>query len=226
MNRKQKLAGPLRFFEGALLLSALALLGWCAVILAEGRAAQAYGEWSLERMRHGRSASRLEFVVDRFVPSSLQSWLESRGGTATTKDDTKSAPLKPGTLVGRIEIPRLHVRAIVMEGDADDTLRLGVGHIPGTPLPGQLGNAAIAGHRDSFFHRLSRIRRSDRISIVTPDNTYRYAVDSIRIVAPEKIDVLAPTPTPTLTLVTCYPFDFIGAAPSRFIVSAHRLDPQ
>ena len=125
---------------------------------------------------------------------------------------------------GTILIPRLGVEGNILEGADDDTLRVAVGHIPGTALPGKAGNAALAAHRYGYFKGLRRVRKGDRITVRTPGGTFCYAVDQIEIVEITDVSVLAPTPTPTLTLVTCYPFDYIGPAPQRFIVRAHRLD--
>ncbi|HVZ23197.1 MAG TPA: class D sortase [Vicinamibacterales bacterium] len=126
----------------------------------------------------------------------------------------------PGTVLGRIEIPRLHVSAIVRVGSDARTLRLAVGYIPGTALPGEPGNVGLAGHRDTFFRQLRRIKLRDEIRIVTPRGTYRYRVERTRVVDPQDVWVLNPTVQPMLTLVTCYPFTYIGSAPQRFIVRA------
>lgn len=129
-------------------------------------------------------------------------------------------PLANGALVGRIELPRVGVAAIVREGDEVSVLRRAVGHVPGTVLPGDSGNSALAGHRDTFFRGLRHVREGDRITLTTPQTVLRYEVRSMRIVEPTDVSVLAPTTRPTLTLVTCYPFNYIGAAPKRFIVQA------
>ncbi len=126
-------------------------------------------------------------------------------------------------VLGRIEIPRLGVRAIVREGDDDGTLAIAVGHISGTARPGERGNMALAGHRDSFFRALRDIRRQDKIRIVTPRRSYEYVVDSTEIVGPEDMGVLDPTSGTVLTLVTCYPFTYVGHAPKRFVVRASLL---
>jgi sortase A len=126
----------------------------------------------------------------------------------------------PGSLVGRIELPRVGLAAIVREGDDTAVLRRAVGHIPETALPGEIGNAGLAGHRDTFFSGLRNVRRGDRIIVTTPGSIAHYEVRSTRIVEPTDVSVLAPTPTSTLTLVTCYPFNYLGAAPQRFIVHA------
>src|SRR5262245_9230547 len=128
--------------------------------------------------------------------------------------------LNEGDLVGKLEIPRLDVSVMVMEGITSRTLRLAAGHIPGTPVPGDGGNAGIAAHRDSFFRELSHITVNDRIRFQTPEKTVVYRVVSTDIVQPKEVDVLAPTAKDTITLVTCYPFYYIGPAPKRFIVRA------
>ena len=128
----------------------------------------------------------------------------------------------PSAIVGRIEIPRLGLSDIIVEGVAEPELRLGLGHIPGTPLPGEPGNVAIAGHRDTFFRPLRNILANDSIQLVTLNGTYGYRVVSTQIVDPADIQVLNPTRRDTLTLVTCYPFYFVGSAPKRFIVRAVR----
>lgn len=126
----------------------------------------------------------------------------------------------PGSTLGRIEIPRLGVSAVIRAGSDARTLQLAVGHIPGTAVPGEAGNIGLAGHRDTFFRRLADIRADDEIRIVTADGTFRFRVENTRIVAPTDTWVLDPTRTAALTLVTCYPFTYIGSAPDRFIVRA------
>jgi sortase A len=126
-------------------------------------------------------------------------------------------------LIGRLEIPRLGLSAMMMEGDDAKTLRRAVGHIPGTPLPGQPGNIALTGHRDTFFRPLRNIRANDIIVVTTLQGEYRYRVLSTRIVTPDNVAVLDAAGGEILTLVTCYPFYFVGAAPDRFIVRAERL---
>ena len=110
-------------------------------------------------------------------------------------------------------------------GSDAKTLRLAVGHIPGTALPGEVGNVGLAGHRDTFFRRLRDIEPDDLIRILTPDGTYAYRVERTDIVTPADVWVLDPTSEPTLTLITCYPFTFIGSAPERFVVRAVLTTP-
>jgi len=136
------------------------------------------------------------------------------------------SPVRPGSAIGRIRIPRLRLSAVVLEGDDSGTLRLAVGHIPGTALPGRNGNVAIAGHRDTFFRGLRHIQKNDVITFEMPTGSYRYRVEAIQIVGPDDTQVLNPSEQSTLTLVTCYPFSFIGPAPNRFIVRAHQISRQ
>jgi sortase A len=129
----------------------------------------------------------------------------------------------PGGVLGRIEIARIGVAAMILEGTDERTLRHAVGHFPGTPLPGRPGNVAIAGHRDTFFRALRNIQHDDEITLTTLSGSYRYLVDSTQVVAPERTQVLDDSSDMILTLVTCYPFYFVGPAPKRFIVRAHRI---
>ena len=130
---------------------------------------------------------------------------------------------KPHDVIAWLEIPRLRISTAVLEGDDDVALRLGAGHIPGTPVPGATGNVGIAAHRDSFFRPLAGIEPRDRIRLRTPDGDWEYTVESTRIVQPSNVSVLANTRESELTLVTCYPFRYVGPAPLRFIVHARRI---
>lgn len=125
-----------------------------------------------------------------------------------------------GSDVALLTIPRLGVSSLVVEGAGERELRLGPGHMTGTSLPGEGGNIGIAGHRDSFFRPLRLIRRGDQIELSTTERAFHYHVVSTRIVSPEDVSVLRPNGTESLTLITCYPFHFVGAAPQRFIVRA------
>lgn len=123
-------------------------------------------------------------------------------------------------LVGRIDVPRLKLSALAREGADVGTLRGAVGHIPGTAFPGDPGNAGFAAHRDTFFRPLKSVRNGDEVILTTTRGVFRYLVTGTRIVDPEDVSVLDPTPAATLTLVTCYPFEYVGSAPQRFIVQA------
>jgi sortase A len=113
---------------------------------------------------------------------------------------------------------------MVLEGDSAHTLTRGVGHIPGTALPGESGNVGLAGHRDTFFRALRNIRDGDEVVVTTLQGCYRYRVVSSEIVSPNETRVLYASAIPSVTLVTCYPFYFVGSAPKRFIVHANRVE--
>lgn len=185
----------LHALERTLLVLGFVLLGW-------------YGLQRLETAYEQAAASRELEEIRMPLPA------------APRTSGPHPLTLARGALVGRVEIPRVGVEAIVREGDDVKTLRRSVGHIPGTALPGERGNAALAGHRDTFFRGLRNVRSGDEIVLTTPAGIMRYVVRKMRVVEPTEVSVLAPTSRSTLTLVTCYPFDYIGAAPRRFIVQA------
>ncbi len=136
------------------------------------------------------------------------------------------SPLVEGGVIGEIQVPRLHLKAIVVQGDSHTILRRAVGHIPETALPGQQGNVALAGHRDTFFRPLRNIQLGDSITLKTRDHDFQYVVESTAIVAASEVGVLDASNGRTLTLITCFPFDYLGAAPNRFIVRAYeRVSP-
>ena len=143
-----------------------------------------------------------------------------RSGRTPGDDGVQSVAL--GTPIGRLEIPRLGLSSVVIEGDGVAALLVGVGHLADTPLPWQGGNSALAAHRDTFFRPLAGIRPKDVIRFSTADAELEYVVTETMIVEPTDVEVLDPTMTATLTLITCYPFDYVGPAPNRFIVRAER----
>jgi sortase A len=133
-----------------------------------------------------------------------------------------SRRLSEGDLLGKLEIPRLRLSVMVMEGIAESTLRLGGGHVSGTAYPGSAGNSVVAAHRDTFFSKLRDVRKDDLIHFTTRSSTLSYRVTSTSVVNPSDTAVMRPTSKETITLVTCFPFYFIGPAPKRFVVSAVR----
>ena len=131
--------------------------------------------------------------------------------------------LRRGALVGMLDVPRLQLSTPVVEGDDTRTLKRSVGHLPDTPMPWSQGNSAIAGHRDGLFRPLKDVKIGDEIRFRTTREEYRYRVTKTAIVMPDDLSVLAPQPdSATLTLITCYPFYYVGAAPQRFVVHAAR----
>lgn len=124
-----------------------------------------------------------------------------------------------------LRIPKIHVEVPVLEGTDDLSLNRGVGHVAGSANPGENGNVAIAGHRDGFFRGLKDVGLGDTIELETQKATETYIIDRITIVDPSDVSVLKPRARGTLTLVTCYPFYFVGSAPKRYIVQASVADP-
>lgn len=119
-----------------------------------------------------------------------------------------------------LNIPKIHLEVPILEGTDDLSLNRAVGHIVGTSRPGENGNIGIAGHRDGFFRGLKDVATGDTIEIVMPKKTDTYVIDQITIVDPSDVSVLASRSRPSVTLVTCYPFYFVGSAPQRYIVQA------
>jgi sortase A len=132
---------------------------------------------------------------------------------------------KPGDPIGKISIPRVGLSAIVAEGIDDATLKHAVGHLPGTPIPNQPGTVVLAGHRDTFFRGLAHVRPDDLIALDTPRAEYRYKVVHTQVADPRQVELLESSPQSDLTLVTCFPFHYVGPAPKRFVVQASRCAP-
>jgi len=136
---------------------------------------------------------------------------------------TASEVVPLDSVIGALDIPRLGLSVAVREGDRDQALQVAVGHLADTPLPWQKGNAAFAGHRDTFFRPLRNLRFGDEIRLRTAHGTFEYQVRHMTIVDPDALWVLDAPAEVSLTLITCYPFTFIGSAPQRFIVQAERI---
>jgi sortase A len=192
--------------QRALFAGAAMLLAYCGFVLMDAWIFQQRAARELDRQLKDERAAGIS--APRAGPS------VSPGAVAA---------IGPDGLIGRIEIPRLGLSAIVAEGIDRKTLRRAVGHIPRTGLPGQNGNVGIAGHRDTFFRPLRNIVENDIITLSTLAGEYRYRVVSIKVVGPADVAVLDPSKNEILTLVTCYPFYFVGSAPDRFIVRAERV---
>jgi sortase A len=141
------------------------------------------------------------------------------------RSDTAVAPaLIAGGSMGEIQIPRLGLTAVVIEGDSGAILQRAVGHLAGTARPGESGNVVLAGHRDTFFRPLKWVRVGDLIMLSTRNGDFEYRVESTAVVPPTDVQVLEPTGGRTLTLITCFPFSYLGSAPDRFIVRAREIE--
>jgi sortase A len=158
-----------------------------------------------------------------FEEARLSALLE--GGRASSPAPTRRARVeaRAGRAWGRLELPRLGLSALVAEGVDAETLGVAVGHFPESAFPGEMGNVALAGHRDTVFQMLKDVWPEDVLRLTTPDGTFDYRVEWLAIVDPARTDVVASTGEPLLTLVTCYPFDYVGSAPRRYVVRARSL---
>ena len=132
--------------------------------------------------------------------------------------------LAEGDVIGEMQVPRLGLSVMVVQGDSHASLRHAVGHLAKSALPGEWGNVALAGHRDTFFRPLRDIRVGDEIRLKTPEHNFEYLVESIEVVAPTDIQVLEPSSGHDLTFITCFPFYYVGPAPKRFVVRAREVD--
>ena len=183
--------GLVRWVERFLFAIGLVILGYCGVAWLNSRVQQAKGDHDLDRLLSNRATTTLP-----------------------------EARIPDGDLVGKVEIPGLRLSAVIFQGTEDNVLDHGVGHVDGSALPGQQGNVVLAAHRDTFFRSLRNIQKGEVVRVTTPAGTRTYSVESTDIVNPTQVSVMDPTPTPTLTLITCYPFYYVGHAPKRFIVRA------
>ena len=164
----------------------------------------------------------LGFAAYVVIDARLYQSMERKRFEATAPSAVALPVPTDGASIGEIQISRLGLRAIVVQGESAPVLRRGVGHLSDTALPGEVGNVVLAGHRDTFFRPLSGVRAGDSITLKTRDGEFEYQVESTSVVTPNAIQVLEPTGGRTLTLITCYPFSYIGAAPNRFIVRARQ----
>ena len=198
MAKKRRNRAKLRWLEYALLIAGLVAVDYYIWINVESAVYQAYESWKFDHSRNNPEPSAGNTPAPR---------------SGRHADD----------LIGRLEIPRLEIKAIIREGDDDATLRHAVGHISSTAAPGEVGNVALAAHRDTFFRPLRNIRKNDRIIVSTLDGTYEYLVQTTKIVSPSDVSVLKASAAKELTLVTCYPFYYVGSAPRRFVVHATQV---
>lgn len=179
---------------------------------------QSYEGWKFDRAA-GRGAAVVAASTDpvkpvgRVVGASRKLWPSSKSPSSVA-------------VIGRLSVKRLHLSAMVREGIDRNTLELAVGHIPKTALPGQTGNIGVAGHRDTFFRGLKDLVEGDEVDFSTLRGDFKYVVESAIIVEPDNVSVLAASAENVLTMVTCYPFSYIGAAPRRFVVRARQVVPQ
>jgi sortase A len=195
----------LLWLERALLAIGVALALWAALVFAQ------------ERFFQSLPIPGPRAATARVLPGDAGN--DGRG----VPDTTGHAGRRAGDWIARLEAPTVHLTATVLEGSGAGTLARAAGHIEGTAFPGENGNVGVAAHRDTIFRPVRNLKLGDPLIVTTRDHVFEYRVGSTTIVKPEDVYVLDPTGHPTLTLVTCYPFNFIGRAPRRFIVQAQLI---
>jgi sortase A len=203
---RKSLRGILRWSQAGLFACAVLMLGYCTLVLVDTRVFQE---------RESRALQHL--LEDQHAKGS-----DSPHAKLLSPPEIPPASAISG-LIGRLEIARLGLSVIIIEGDDGKTLRRAAGHVRGTALPGQRGNVGITGHRDTFFRPLRNIQLDDVITLTTFQGEFRYRVVTTKVVSPRDVAALDSTGGEILTLVTCHPFYFVGAAPNRFIVRAERV---
>jgi LPXTG-site transpeptidase (sortase) family protein len=222
----------LKSLERLLLLGGAAALAWCAYVVTDAYQVQRLARQALESSRATRAPLSTGVTTTPPFPSEATSGLSERIAVPEESASARApiAHRRPAAAsrvvrvpLAELSIPRVGLSAIVLEGSDRYTLRVGLGHVAATALPGEAGNAVITGHRDSFFRPLRKIQVDDDIWIDTAGDRLHYRVSWFRVVSASELSVLEPTTDPTLTLVTCFPFRFIGPAPERFVVRAIRV---
>ena len=196
---------------------AIVCLGLFSYEYVERALYQTYESRAFDRTL-GRGAATLTASSEKNTPP-------GRVAPSSRKPVSSSRLSSPTALIGRLSVPRLNLSAMVREGIDSKTLKLAVGHIPATALPGQSGNVVVAGHRDTFFRGLKDLKEGDEIHFSTWDGDFDYVVESLIIVEPDNAGALGPSSENVLTMVTCYPFYYVGDAPKRFVVRARQVSP-
>ncbi len=228
----------LRGIRLALLVLGLAGTGYYAYTVADESVYQAYENWSFDAQIGGRSqVTFADYLRERTPFGKLLGATETTVRPALRPALTMALRPPHGSILGRVSVDRLGISAMVREGVDAGTLSKAVGHVPATALPGQLGNFAIAAHRDTLFRALRNVRVGDRVTFQSALATYTYQVIALQIVRPSDVSVLRTDggprllqaihsrPAKLLTMITCYPFNYVGSAPQRFIVQAAAIDP-
>jgi sortase A len=182
----------------ALLSGGIAAVGYVAYVMVDA--------WAYQTAEHAR------------LTHAIRASSEAHASVA-------AGPIANGSVVGEITIPTVALSAIVVQGDSAAILQRAVGHLRETALPGERGNVVLAAHRDTFFRPLERVRVGDAITLRTVAGEFVYLVEWTAVMRPSEVQVIASTDQDTLTLITCFPFSYIGAAPDRFIVRARALTP-
>jgi sortase A len=195
----------LKWVERALLAAGVVLGSWAAMVMLEAR-----------------------FIQSLPAPTAHVQQATPTAGALPGDPGVNAAPappahVAPGSWLAKLDAPSVQLSATVLEGSDDGTLAHGAGHIEDTPVPGEEGNIGIAGHRDTTFRAVRNLKLGDPLVLTTAGKVQRYRITWMKVVEPDDVYVLDPTKKPTLTLVTCYPFEYIGHAPHRYIIRAELI---
>ena len=195
-------------FEACLWLTALALLGTALWMKGD--------------------ALVYQFRADRELDTAIRSLQAGSSAPETAPAATKAksvrAKLAAGTPLARLSVPRLAVEVVVAEGTDERVLQRALGHLPASARPGEAGNIALAGHRDTFFRFLEQLRVGDEVVLESPAGRDTYRVEWAVVVEPEQVSLVQDSGYAAMTLVTCYPFRYVGNAPYRYVIRAKRLE--
>jgi len=212
------------FFSYTLMLIGALALVYAGYVVNDARRYQHSAARAFETLREARAGT--PSVPSSTLPPSSAADVSieqiPRAAAIAAVKDTP-ATLASSEVIGRLEVPRIGLSVMLAEGDSNAVLRRAVGHLSHTPLPGDTGNSVFAGHRDTFFRPLRNIRVGDVITIETINSSYDYRVEWFRVMPPDNVSVLAPSELNELTLITCFPFNFVGPAPDRFVVRARQV---
>jgi sortase A len=218
-DHPERVLSLLRWSRNILFAIGILAVGYYGYAVTDARIFQGYQRRQFERsVKSAPSDFSMGEAHNAQIPTEA-----SLPVVASSSASGVSAVSHPGNLLGQLEIKKIGLAVMVLEGVDNRSLRRAVGHIPETALPGQPGNVAIAGHRDTFFRELRNITKGDEITLTTLQGPIRYAVDFSEVVGPNDTGVLNPSSDSILTLVTCYPFYYVGPAPKRLIVRAHMI---
>lgn len=244
-RRRIQVSGKLDFLRG--LRALLLILGLCGVsyygyTLSDQFVYQSYENWAFDQQIAGRAGVTFSDYLREQTPFGFLVGAAPARTPAVKLVEPELARPAEGSLLGRVEIGRLNLSAIVREGVDAKTLSNAVGHVPSTALPGQVGNFAIAAHRDTLFRALKDIKKDDLVTFQSAKGSYSYKVVATKIVRPSDVSVLRSDgggvippgaqqdqlaeSNRLLTMITCYPFYYVGSAPKRFIVEAELVPPR
>ncbi len=224
---------PLRRFRALLLVIGLACLGYYGYTLGNQQIYQVYENWAFDQQIAGHAVTFADYVRAKTPFGFLAGTKPAAAAPVSVPPPHSEAMPTPseGAVIGKVEIGRLNLTAVVRQGVTAETLSLAVGHVPSTAMPGQPGNFAIAAHRDTLFRALKDIHTGDIVTFQSANGVFTYQVVATKIVKPTDVSVLQPNgggliqdpPKNLLTMITCYPFYYVGSAPKRFIVEAKML---